>query len=166
LRLTARTLLSLIGRVGAADRAAFRRLYAILAPAVLASVRTVLPDARHSMNVLRATFCEVWWMAAHHQRHRSIPTDVQTWITDLAKARGAERRQTLDFSHDQSWAISRALTDALDAHDQWTRLQLASMLNDTEGFRASTPRVGGRSRVQRRVMTSARVEALQRSTSD
>jgi len=107
----------LAARTGTGDHAAFRRLYALLAPATLAEVHNVLPHSTDSLCVVQATFCEVWWMCAFDVRcGAEHPVDIPKWIIAIARRRTAERRMALDFT---------TLTD----DDRRTSLELETMLN-------------------------------------
>jgi hypothetical protein len=120
----------LAAKVGAGDHAAFRCLYAVCAPSALAAVRGELPDLAHSMHVLRATFCEVWWMCAFDVRSGAAQQDVPTWVAAVAHRRGHERRMALDLIQVTSSPSQAAFwTGLLRDHDQWTHFELATMLD-------------------------------------
>lgn len=79
---------------GAGDRRAFRKLYNLLAPDVFAAAAAELPDPDQAMHVLRATFCELWWLSGCFngdpgERH------IATWACDIARTRAIERRAAL-----------------------------------------------------------------------
>lgn len=95
MRATDPTLHDLADRVGRGDHAAFRRLYAMLAPATLAEVRHELPDPAHSMHVVRATFGEIWWMCAFDVRCGIRRRDVAAWVRAVGERHCAERRQLI-----------------------------------------------------------------------
>lgn len=124
------TMQQLAGQVGVGDHAAFRRLYAAIAPETLAAVHRELPDLVHSMHVVRATFCEVWWMCAFNVRCGTTWHDVPMWIATIAQRRGDERRQALaliqrQISHGEGPFWAGLMAD----HDQWTQFELATMLD-------------------------------------
>lgn len=126
-------------KVGAGDHAAFRRLYAVCAPPVLAAVRGELPDFAHSMHVVRATFCEVWWMCAFDVRCGATQQDIPTWIAAIARRRGRERRVALDLIHLTSPASQAAFwIGLLRDHDQWTHFELAHMLDGLDNITAAS----------------------------
>jgi hypothetical protein len=83
------------------------------------------------MHVVRATFCEVWWMCAFDVRCGAAPHDVPTWIAAIAHRRGDERRQALELiqrsiAPDSGAAFWKAL---LAEQDLWTCFELATMLD-------------------------------------
>ncbi|HCT75051.1 MAG TPA: hypothetical protein DGT23_00355 [Micromonosporaceae bacterium] len=131
MRATDHTLQDLAARVGVGDHAAFRSLYATLAPEALAAVRTALPDVTQSMHVVRATFCEVWWMCTFDARCGSSPHDLPKWIEAIAARRGVERRQALDLIAGEIPAATQAAfwTGLLADHDQLAHFELAAMLD-------------------------------------
>jgi hypothetical protein len=106
MRATDQTLRYLATRVGTGNHGAFRCHYATLAPATLARVRHDLPDPIHSMHVVRATFCEVWWMCAFDTRCGTHRHDVARWVASIAERRCDERRQALELAV-RDWTISR-----------------------------------------------------------
>lgn len=117
-------------RVGAGDHAAFRNLYAECAPSTLAAIRGVLPDPTHSMHVVRATFCEVWWMCAFDVRCGAPPQDMWKWIADIARRRGDERGKAISLILGSTPVGEAAFwTGLLHDHDRWTRFELATMLD-------------------------------------
>ena len=131
MRTTDQALRCLATRVGSGDHSAFRCLYAILAPATLSATRDDLPDPVHSMHVVRATFCEVWWMCAFDVRCGCDRHDVAKWIAAIAERRCDERRQTLQ----RTPARERVLwTGVLADHDEWTRIHLAAMLDGDDAL--------------------------------
>jgi hypothetical protein len=125
------TLQDLATQVGAGDHAAFRRLYAEFAPGALAAVHVDLPDLTQSMHVVRATFCEVWWMCAFDARCGTTPYDVPMWIAAIAQRRGDERRHALALIQRQIPPQGAAAFWAglLADHDQRTHFELATMLD-------------------------------------
>lgn len=131
MRATDQTLQNLAARVGVGDHAAFRSLYATLAPEALAAVRNALPDVTHSMHVVRATFCEVWWMCTFDVRCGTSPHDLPKWIEAIAERRGIERRQALDLIAAEIPPKTQAAfwTGLLADHDQLTHFELAAMLD-------------------------------------
>jgi hypothetical protein len=130
---------ALAAKVGAGDHAAFRCLYAVCAPPVLAAVRGELPDLVHSMHVVRATFCEVWWMCAFDVRCGATQQDIPTWIAAIAHRRGGERRVALDLIHLTSPASQAAFwAGLLRDHDQWTHFELATMLDGLDNITAAS----------------------------
>jgi hypothetical protein len=118
-------------RIGAGDHDAFGCLYAILAPATLATVRDEVSDPEQAMHVLGGVFCEVWWMCALDVRCDNRRTDVASWVTAIAQRRRIERRATLDLlaripvTDDQTAAF---WTDFLHDRDEMTQLSLTKML--------------------------------------
>jgi hypothetical protein len=130
MRAASPTLQQLATHVGTGDHAAFRRLYATCAPQVLTDVGSALADPAHSMHVVRATFCEVWWMCAFDVRCGAPPQDIPTWIAAIAHRRSGERRYALDLIHELRSAGQASFWAGLLAdHDQWTRFELATMLD-------------------------------------
>ena len=131
MRATDQTLRYLATRAGTGDHGAFRCLYATLAPATLAGVRDDLPDPIHSMHVVRATFCEVWWMCAFDTRCGTHRPDVARWVASIAGRRCDERRQALDLAvRDGPSAGQTAFwTGLLADHDVRTQFQLTTMLD-------------------------------------
>lgn len=139
MRAADQTLEYLATRVGTGDPAAFRCLYAMLAPATLATVHDDLPDPIHSMHVVRATFREVWWMCAFDMRCGSHRHDVARWVAAIAERRCDERRQALELApagHTAFW------TGLLADHDEWTRFQLAAMLDGHDAIDSSPDQIG------------------------
>jgi len=129
MRATSPPLQQLAAKIGTGDHAAFRRLYATCAPQVLAHVRSTLADPTHSMHVVRATFCEVWWMCAFDSRCGTPPQDIPTWIAAIANRRGGERRCALDLIHELRPAGQASFWIGLLAdYDQNMRFELATML--------------------------------------
>jgi hypothetical protein len=128
---TSPTLRHLATRVGQEDHAAFRRLYALLAPATLASVRAHLPDPVESMQVLRATFCEVWWMCAFDVRCHTPQRDVARWVEAVAARRRVERVRALDLiaAGAQGTGPAGVLVGFMADLDMWTQFQFAAMLD-------------------------------------
>ncbi len=136
---TDQTLRYLATRVGAGDHAAFRCLYAMLAPATLANIRDAMPDPIHSMHVVRSTFCEVWWMCSFDVRCGSHRHDVARWVAAIAERRCDERRQALKLAPAHQAAFWTAL---LADHDEWTRFQLAAMLDGHDAIGSSPDDIG------------------------
>ncbi|HEX5144284.1 MAG TPA: hypothetical protein VFW21_10490 [Mycobacterium sp.] len=130
MRTTPATLQHLTTRVGQEDHAAFRRLYALLAPATLASIRAHLPDPVQSMHVLRATFCEVWWMCAFDARCHTPQRDVARWVDAVATRRRDERVRALDLiaAGPPHAGPTSGLTGSIADLDRWTQLQFTAML--------------------------------------
>lgn len=130
MHITDQTLRELAVQVGAGDHAAFRHLYTACAPTALTAVRGHIPDRAQSMHVVRATFCEVWWMCAFDLRCGTKTHDIPTWITAISHRRGAERHQALQLIREISPPGQAAFwSRLLDAHDQWTQFELATMLD-------------------------------------
>lgn len=144
MRATDQTLRYLATRVGAGDHAAFRCLYATLAPAMLTTVRDDLPDPIHSMHVVRATFCEVWWMCAFDLRCGAHRHNVARWVTSIAERRCDERRHALDLAvRDGTPADHTAFwTRLLDDYDVSTQFQLATMLDGHDAIEPSPDPAG------------------------
>jgi hypothetical protein len=144
MRATDQTLRYLAARVGTGDHAAFRCLYAMLAAAALATVRDELPDPIHSMHVVRATFCEVWWMCAFDVRCGAHRHDVARWVTAIAERRCDERRHALDLAvRDGPPADQTAFwTGLLADYDVSTQFQLATMLDGHDAIEPSPDRGG------------------------
>ena len=136
---TDQTLRYLATRVGAGDHAAFRCLYAMLAPATLANIRDAMPDPIHSMHVVRSTFCEVWWMCAFDVRCGSHRHDVARWVAAIAERRCDEHRQALKLAPAHHAAFWTAL---LADHDEWARFQLAAMLDGHDAIDSSPDDIG------------------------
>lgn len=131
-----RNLQELAVQVGAADHAAFRHLYATLAPQTLAAVRGELPDVIQSMHVVRATFCEVWWMCAFDARCGSTRHDIPMWVAAIAHRRAGERRQALALIDKDASAVGQAAfwSGLMADYDQWTQFELAVMLDGHDGI--------------------------------
>jgi len=145
MRATDQTLRYLATRVGTGDHRAFRCLYATLAPATLARVRDDLPDGIHSMHIVRATFCEVWWMCAFDTRRGTHRHNVARWVASIAERRCDERRQALDLAAvgDGVPAGQTAFwTGLLADHDVWTQFQLATMLDGHDAIDLPLERTG------------------------
>jgi hypothetical protein len=143
MRATDQTLRYLATRVGTGDHGAFRCLYATVAPATLARVRDDLPDPIHSMHVVRATFCEVWWMCAFDMRCGTHRRDVARWVASIAERRCDERRQALDLAvRDAPSGQTAFWTGLLADHDVWTQFQLATMLDGHDAIDLSLDRAG------------------------
>ena len=140
MRRATKTPQELASQVGAGDHAAFRRLYAAFAPDTLAAVQAGLPDLAQSMHVVRATFCEVWWMCAFDVRCGTASHDVPTWIAAIAGRRGGERRIALELIQASITPESGAAfwTELLAEHDRWTRFQLATMLDGHDNISLPT----------------------------
>lgn len=125
------TLRHLAARVGHEDHAAFRRLYALLAPATLASVRIVLPDPVQSTLVLQGTFCEVWWMCAFDVRNHTPRRDVAGWVDAVAARRCVERVGVLALIEAEPQPTGpTSVIGFMADRDVWTRFQLEAMLDD------------------------------------
>jgi hypothetical protein len=143
---TNHTIQQLTIRVGVGDHAAFRRLYAILAPDALVAVRADLPDPTHAMHVVRATFCEVWWMSAFDLRCGCRRDDVPKWISTIAERRSSERRLALNLIiTDELKPRGRFWADLLADRDQRTQFELAFMLDGHDTIRLPAPSVATRS---------------------
>jgi len=142
--ITDQSLQKLAAAVGAGDNAAFRRLYTACAPTALTVVRGHLADLAQSMSVVRATFCEVWWMCAFDVRCGTKTQDIPTWITAIAHRRGAERHQALHLLRQSSRPGQAAFwREMLDAHDQRARFELATMLDGHDHIAlTSSPPIG------------------------
>jgi DNA-directed RNA polymerase specialized sigma24 family protein len=83
-------------RTGAGDRRAFRKLYEMLAPDVFAAASAELADSDQALQIMRATFCEVWWLSAcfnDNPRDRHITS----WACGIARARAIERQTALSL---------------------------------------------------------------------
>jgi hypothetical protein len=143
---TNHTIQQLTIRVGVGDHAAFRRLYTILAPDALVAVRADLPDPTHAMHVVRATFCEVWWMSAFDLRCGCRRDDVPKWISTIAERRSSERRLALNLIiTDELKPRGRFWADLLADRDQRTQFELAFMLDGHDTIRLTAPSVATRS---------------------
>jgi hypothetical protein len=108
-------------------------------PATLTTVRDDLPDPIHSMHVVRATFCEVWWMCAFDARCGCHRQDVARWVAAIAGRRCDERRHALELApagHAAFW------TGLLADHDEWTRFHLATMLDGHDAIDPSPDHIG------------------------
>ena len=117
-------------RVGMGEHDAFRHLYAALAPATLSAIRDELPDATQSMHVVRATFCEVWWMCAFDVRCGTRRWDMAVWIYEIASRRCCERCHALDLiAHDVAPHRRAFWAGLLADQDQRTQFELATMLD-------------------------------------
>jgi hypothetical protein len=128
---TDQTLRYLAARAGTGDHAAFRCLYATLAPATLATVRDDLPDPAHSMDVVRAVFCEVWWMCAFDVRCGAHRHDVARWVASIAERRCDERRRAMDLAvRDGTPAGHTAFGTGLLDDDVSTQFQLPPCSTD------------------------------------
>ncbi|GIH03588.1 hypothetical protein Rhe02_16550 [Rhizocola hellebori] len=140
MRRTTQTVQNLATQVGAGDHAAFRRLYAAYAPDTLAAVQVGLPDPVQSMHVVRATFCEVWRMCSFDFRCGTAPHDVPEWIAAIASRLAEERRVALELIETSipPPGGSAFWTELLAAHDQWTCLELATMLDGHDNVRLVT----------------------------
>jgi hypothetical protein len=135
MRTATQTQQELATQVGGGDHAAFRRLYAAFAPETLAAIRGDLPDLTQSTHVVRATFCEVWWMCAFDVRYRTTPHDLPMWIAAIAQRRGNERRHALALIQSQLPQGSAAFwTGLLADHDQWTHFELTTMLDGPDNI--------------------------------
>jgi hypothetical protein len=134
MRVTEQDLKLLARRVGAGDQAAFRRLYALLAPATLVAVRVTVPEVAHAVSVVRATFCEVWRMSAVDRRWRTRHRNVPQWIASIAERRGAERRRALDLivEHTPSRDKSVFWSGLLAGHDLSMGYELVAMLDEQD----------------------------------
>lgn len=133
---TNHTIQRLTMRVGSGDHAAFRRLYTILAPDALVAVRTELPDRAQAMHVVRATFCEVWWMSAFDLRCGCRREDVPKWIAAIAERRTGERSLALKLIvTDELEPRGRFWAALLADHDQRTQFELATMLDGQDTVR-------------------------------
>jgi hypothetical protein len=79
-------------RAGGGDHAAFRALYASLGPRTLAAALHDPPEPAQAVQVLYATFCELWWMCAVNVRRSTGHGDVREWIGGITARRATERR--------------------------------------------------------------------------
>lgn len=133
---TNHTIQRLTIRVGSGDHAAFRRLYTILAPDALVAVRTELPDPAQAMHVVRATFCEVWWMSAFDLRCGCRRDDVPKWIAKIAERRTGERCLALKLIvTDELEPRGRFWAALLADLDLRTQFELATMLDGQDTVR-------------------------------
>jgi DNA-directed RNA polymerase specialized sigma24 family protein len=96
----------LVGRIAAGDRAAFRRLYTLLALPVWRDAIRTLPRPLDAQAVTRSTFVEVWHMAGHHLDDAG--TDSRTWIAAITARRAIDRLPT--------GGTTRRLRDDHDGH--------------------------------------------------
>ncbi len=127
---TKQTLEQLAVRVGAGDHGAFQHLYTACAPTALAAAQGHVPDPHQSMHVVRATFCEVWWMCAFDARCGAETPDIPTWITAIAHRRGSERHYALHLIGELTVPGQAAFwTGLLEDHDDWARFELAALLD-------------------------------------
>lgn len=81
-------LLRLVGLVAGKDRPAFKVLYELTSPAVLAEVRSTILDPADGAAVTAATFVEVWALARYHADPDS---DIYAWMVGIATRRIADR---------------------------------------------------------------------------
>jgi len=84
----------LVGRIAAGDRAAFRRLYALLALPIWRDAIRALPRPLDARAVMRSTLVEVWHMARHHVDEAGV--DSRTWIAAITARRASDRRRGPD----------------------------------------------------------------------
>jgi hypothetical protein len=140
MRATTETFRYLLRRTGAGDHTAFGSLYTLLAPTMLAVADRDLDDRNQATHVLRAGFCEVWWMAAFELRTGTIRRDVPTWVEGIIRRRCAERRRLLDLIAvaPESRATAAIWAEHLDIQDQWSRFQLAVMLDHHDSIDGPT----------------------------
>jgi hypothetical protein len=83
------------------------------------------------MHVVRATFCEVWWMCAFDVRCGAHRHDVARWVASIAERRCDERRRAVDLALRDAPPADQAAfwTGLLADHDMSTQFQLATMLD-------------------------------------
>jgi hypothetical protein len=121
----------LVARVALGDHVAFRALYSALAPDTYDMVQAELAQSAHSGHVVRATFCEVWWLCAVELRDGGRADDIRAWIAGIAWRRCEERLRILALTPDsgepgRTGGGARAVLEA--DHDQRTRIELGAML--------------------------------------
>jgi DNA-directed RNA polymerase specialized sigma24 family protein len=85
---------SLIDRIAAGDRRAFRCLYAFLAMRVWRDAIRILPLPIDARAVTRSTFVEVWHLAEHHVADAQINS--RTWIAEITARRANDRLRAGD----------------------------------------------------------------------
>jgi DNA-directed RNA polymerase specialized sigma24 family protein len=117
----------LVDRIATGDRAAFRRLYALLARPVWRDAIQTVPHPIDARAVMRSTFLEVWHMARYHVGAADV--DSRPWIAAVTARRAADRRRG-----------ENTATPLRDDHDGHTRRELAALL----GRRPHNDRVGTR----------------------
>jgi len=87
----------LVNRIAVGDRAAFRRLYALLHRRVWHTAIQALPCSADTRAVTRSTFVEVWHMARYH--NNDPPTDLHVWVAAITAGQIRERLRLLDTPH-------------------------------------------------------------------
>jgi hypothetical protein len=116
---------TLVTRIAAGDRAAFRTVYAFLAMRVWREALRLLPPA-DARAVTRSTFVEMWHLAGHHLDHEGRET--AAWILSIAARHIEDRPPTTNGG--------QPLQCAYDHH---TRNELISLLGTGEATIRTAP---------------------------
>jgi DNA-directed RNA polymerase specialized sigma24 family protein len=110
----------LVVRIAAGDRAAFARLYGLLARWVWRDAVRALPCPPDARAVTRSTFVEVWHMAGHHVDEPGV--DSRTWIAAIVARRANDRLRATGTTcplHDDHDGHTRRELSALLGHRRW-----------------------------------------------
>jgi len=115
-------LVSLMGRTGRGDEAAFARLYDMLAPTVHGIVRRVVRDPDHAEEVTQEVFVETWRLAPRYTPDRG---SVAAWVATIAHRRAVDRVRSEQSSRNRQArhereeivvedGVDRVVTDRLE----------------------------------------------------
>ncbi|WP_412749860.1 hypothetical protein [Krasilnikovia sp. M28-CT-15] len=116
---------TLVTRIAAGDRAAFRTVYAFLVMRVWRDALRLLPSA-DARAVTRSTFVEMWHLAGHHRDHEGRGT--AAWIRSIAARHIEDRPPTTNGG--------QPLQCAFDHH---TLRELISLLGPGRGTIRTAP---------------------------
>jgi hypothetical protein len=116
----------LINRIATGDRAAFQRLYGVLAMRVWRQASQLLPQPVDSRVVTRATFVEVWHLARHHLDDSELEMDA--WIAAITVQRVEDRLRSIGRP-----SLAR------DDDDRHTYREFAAMIGGDGPRSGSTP---------------------------
>lgn len=121
-------LLTLVSRVAAGDRAAFRTLYAFLSTQVWHDAVQALPPV-DAKAVMRSTFVEVWHLAGHHADPGG-PRETRDWVRSITARHIADRIRL---------TAGRPCHD--DSYDRHTQRELAAMLGEGRATIRTAPAI-------------------------
>ncbi len=102
----------LLRAVAGGDRAAFGRLYDMLAPRAFGLIRRVLVDSAQSEEVLQEVFLEIWQSAARFAPNKG---QGRSWVLTIAHRRAVDRVRSAQASADRD--VRAGFRDLDVAHD-------------------------------------------------
>jgi RNA polymerase sigma-70 factor (ECF subfamily) len=143
-------LASLIRRIAAGDRAAFRRVYDLHSPRLYAVAARITRQRAHASDAVQDAFLQLWRNAGQFDVTRGSP---DAWLVSLVRYRALDiaRRRARDVSEDQA---PERVDESADALARLAASQDAAKLHTC---------LGGLEPERRRLVVLAFIEGLSHS---